>query len=169
MRTTHEEQTQHVPNLNTEIYPSTGFEENDEYRNIINEHRNVISDKQDIRKAYAVYNKQIDSTFTYNDLQNLILNVTQKRPIKINIAFGYIIHNPTSGEYRYHYPSDNNMIFQHAITINWQRDVTKLMKRIIAIDLPTTYFLMRPTTSWNLIGLTNVQIKIIYLIRQKRK
>ena len=168
LRTTHEDRSLHIPNLNLEIYPSTLYEKENEYQDVIKENRNVISDSQDIKRAYAVYNKQIDSTFTYNDLQNLILNVyTQKSPLKINIAFGYIIHNPTSGEYRYHYPSDNNQIFERAITINWRRDVTKLMNRIIALDLPTTYFLMRPSTSWILTGLTNVQIKVIYLIRKK--
>ena len=153
-----------ILDLNQEIYPTTGYEEKDGYKNLIEAKLNLIDDREDIKRDYGVYNKKIDSTFTYKELNELLLDIycKQKTVFKINFGFGYILYNTITNEFRYHYVSTNNLLFERAITITRKRDLVKLMNRIIS-DLPTTYFLKRPTSSWSLAGLTNVEIKIFHL------
>ena len=127
--------------------------------------RNIkhIQDKVDKRKIYTVYNKQIDSSFTYQNLYDIYLNIYQelKSPFRTNLGFGYILYNKLSDEYKYHYVSENNLVFETMPTIVKRNDIIKLMKGIISADLPTTYFLSRPDSNWNLTALTNVEIKVI--------
>ena len=150
-----------IPDLNQEIYPLTV--EDQGYKKIIKKNINEIEDWEEKRKAYTVYNKQIDPTFTYKDLYELYLDIfnNQKPPFRTNVGFGYILHNPLSGEYKYHYVSNNNLLFERMPNIVTRNDIDKLIKRIISIDLPTRYFLCRPTSKWNLTALTNVEIKVI--------
>ena len=156
------EEEEPLPDLNQEIYSSSGYED-DEYKKVLEENIKLIEDREDKRKVYTIYNKQIDPTFTYNDLYQLYLDIfiTQKPPFRTNLGFGYILHNPKSGEYKYYYVSDNNLIFERMPNIVRRKDINKLMKRIISADLPTTYFLKRPTSQWTLAALTNVEIKVI--------
>ena len=154
-----------ILDLNQEIYPTTGYEEEDGYKNLIEAKLNLIDDREDIKRDYGVYNKKIDFTFTYKELNELLLYIysKQKTVYKINFGFGYILHNPITNEFRYHYVSTNNLLFERAITIMRKRDLVKLMNRIISLDLPTTYFLKRHSSSRILAGLTNVEIKIFHL------
>ena len=148
-----------IPDINQEIYESPYKD----YQKVIERNIKHIQDKVDKRKIYTVYNKQIDSSFTYQNLYDIYLNIYQelKSPFRTNLGFGYILHNRVSDEYKYHYVSDNTLVFERMPTIVKRKDITKLMKGIISADLPTTYFLSRPTSNWNLTALTNVEIKVI--------
>ncbi len=151
-----------IVDLNQEIYSSTGYED-EEYQKVLEENINIIKYRVEKRKVYTIYNQQIDPTFTYKDLYDLYLDIfiSQKPPFRTNLGFGYILHNPISGQYKYHYVSDNNLIFERMPNIVRRKDIDKLMRRIISTDLPTTYFLKRPTSQWTLAALTNVEIKVI--------
>ena len=79
---------------------------------------------------------------------------------KINLGFGFILYNTISGQYKYHYVSANNMLFEKAVQISEKKDLMKLMNHIISLDLPTNYYLKKPSSSWVLAGLVNVEIFI---------
>ena len=149
----------HIPDINQEIYTPDHVD----YQKVIDQNIKLIQDRIDKRKLYTVYNKQIDSSFTYQKLYDLYLDIYQKlkSSFRTNLGFGYILHNRISAEYKYHYVSDNNLVFERMPTIRKREDIAKLMKGIISADLPTTYFLSRPTSNWNLTALTNVEIKVI--------
>ena len=66
-------------------------------------------------------------------------------------------------EFKYFYCSTNNLLFQHAVTINNFKDLTDFMNKIINLDLPTNYYLKKPSSGWVLAGLTNVQIQVYHL------
>ena len=55
------------------------------------------------------------------------------------------------------------MLFDHAITISSLEDLNNFMKKVINLDLATNYYLKKPSSSWVLAGLTNLQICIYRL------
>ena len=61
---------------------------------------------------------------------------------------------------KYYYVSTNNLLFEKAVTIINQNDVTNLMRRIIGLDLATNFYLKKPSSGWVLSGLTNIQFEI---------
>ena len=74
----------------------------------------------------------------------------KKTVLNVTSDLGNIIHNITTGEYRYHYISSNNLLFQHAITITNHQDIDKFMTKIFDLDLGMNYYLRRPGSAWNL-------------------
>ena len=151
--------------LDQPICPRTGLEGAEGYKEEIDKHWGEIRDKQTESKYYTDINKELTPDFTYRDLQKLLVENTTKqmKAFKINIGFGFMLRHITTEEYRYFYPSSNNLLFERMITIATRKDITSLMKRLIDLDLTENYYMKRPASGWVLAGLPNVQIKIIYL------
>ena len=112
-----------------------------------------------------VVNKEIDPSFTYTDLEKIITDIYAAQPtaFKLNLSFAFILYDTINHEYRYYYNSANNMLFEKAITISDRQDLESLMKKIVNLDLATNYYLKKPSSSWVLCGLTNVEIQIFNL------
>ena len=112
-----------------------------------------------------VINREIDPTFTYKDLDKIITDfyITQPTAFKINISFAFILYDTINDQYRYYYNSSNNILFEKAITIAERQDLDQLMKKIVNLDLATNYYLKKPSSSWVMAGLTNVEIQIFNL------
>ena len=148
--------------LDRPIQPSTGYESEDGYQAVLKAKANDIEDKEVISENHKVINREIEPSFTYSDLEKLITNIyaAQSNAFKIDIAFGSILYNTTTNEFRYFYNSDNRILFEKAITISDKQDVDKLMKRIVNLDLSNAYYLQKPSSAWTMAGLTNVQIDI---------
>lgn len=111
---------------------------------------------------------KIDSNYTYENLQEVLYGIyrSQKNTFKINLAFGFILYKIVTGEFKYYYVSSNSFLFDRAITISTIEDLNNFMRKVINIDLATNYYLKKPSSSWVLAGLTNVQI-CIYEIDHK--
>ena len=69
--------------------------------------------------------------------------------------------NTQNGEFHYYYNSKNNMLFENAFTICNVTDVTKFMKKVMALDLSTNYYLTKPDSNWTLASLTNFELEVI--------
>ena len=151
-----------IPDLNQQILEPTGYENKKDFKDIVKQHINEIKDSHKITKLYEVINKQITSSYTYKDLHDLLLDIYSKHksPYKINLGMGYILYNIIEKQYKYHYVSTNNLLFNYAQTIDNKKDINKLMKRIISLDLVTTYYFKRPTSNWTMGGLINLEIQI---------
>ena len=147
------------------ILPATGYEEKDGYKELVRQKINVIRDSEKKNKIYEVINKQIDSSYTYNDLYDLLLDIYCKRQkaFKVNLGFGFILHNPHDDEYKYYYVSTNNLLFDRAKTISRKKDLVKLMNHLKSLDLITNYYFKRPSSAWTMAGLTNIEVQIFYL------
>ena len=63
------------------------------YQNLVQE-KNEIHDYQEIYLYYQIYNKEIDSRFTYRDIKDMLLDIyTKKRnAFKVNLGFGFILY-----------------------------------------------------------------------------
>ena len=153
-----------IKQLDEPVYPSL-YEKEEEYQNTIRENMNEIQDRLKSFPYYQIHNKEIDSRFTYRNLRDMILQIyTEKRnAFKVNLGFGFILYKPITDEWKYYYASQNNLLFDKAFTVINRRDITRLMRHVISLDLPTNYYLKKPSSNWTLGGLANVQIRIFDL------
>ena len=158
------EKEETITDLNQMILPATGYEEKDGFLELVRQ-RIEIRDSEKKNKIYEVINKQIDSSYTYNDLYDLLLDIYCKRQkaFKVNLGFGFILHNPHDDEYKYYYVSTNNLLFDRAKTISRKKDLVKLMNHLKSLDLITNYYFKRPSSAWTMAGLTNVEVQIFNL------
>ena len=154
-----------IPDLNQQILEPTGYENKKGFKDTIKQHINEIIDSHKTTKLYEVLNKQITSSYTYKDLHELLLDIYTKHkcPYKINLGMGYVLYNIIEKQYKYHYVSTNNLLFDYAQTIANKKDINKLMKRIISLDLATTYYFKRPNSNYTMGGLINLEIRIFNL------
>ena len=79
------------------------------------------------------------------------------------MGIGFILYNVTTERYKYHYVSNNHLLFEIAKTISKRKDIDKLIKHIIALDLPTTMYMQRPDSQWSIAGLVNIETWIFNL------
>ena len=147
------------------IQPSTGYENDDGFKTVLEEKAADIRDMVTIGKNHMSINRAIDPSFTYSDLENIISDIysNQKNAFKIQIGFGFILYNTVSNEFRYFWNSSNTYLFEKAITISDKEDLGKLMTRIVNMDLANNYYLFKPSSSWVMAGLTNLEIEICNL------
>ena len=151
-----------IPDINQRIQPGTLYEGDAGFQAVRLGKLHEISDWSKEGKYSAIINKAINHKFTYRDLDQWLIEIYQKRKIafKINIAFGFVLYNPLSDEFRYFYASENNMLFDRAYTIDSMNAMQNFMRKIVAIDLPTNCYLSKPSSGWVLSSITNVQAKI---------
>ena len=146
------------------IFPATGYQNSKGFLELINKKINEIQDRHKKTQQFQVINKRIDSSFTYQDLNDLLMEIykSQGKAFKINFGIGFILYNTITGVYKYHYVSNNNLLFDEAVLITNPNDITKLMKHILSLDLATNFYLKKPSSSWILAGLTNIEIIVTY-------
>ena len=144
---------------------NTGLNNDKDYKEIIEINKTCIEDKTVDRKVYMTVNKQINSEFTYKDLKDLIWQALNKHKtvMKFNIGFGVLLQNIVTKKYRYFYVSNNHMLFKSAKTINSMSDVKDIVKEIYDMNITEHYFMLRPTSSWTLVSITNVYFKLFNL------
>ena len=83
---------------------------------------------------------------------------------KINLGFGVILYNTVHQIYKYFYVSNNSYLFEKSITISNRTDMEKFFEKIKDLNIAEKYFYQRPTSSWVIAGVPNVEIKM-YRIR----
>ena len=113
-------------------------------------------------------NKQIDPSYTYRDINDLLMDIyfNRNNAFKVNLGIGYIhTYHVVSGEYKYYYVSNNNLLFAEAVLITNRKDISDLMKHIVSLDLETNFYLKKPSSNWVLAGLTNIEF-LIFDIKQ---
>ena len=139
---------------------TTGYEHEPKFHQLIEEKKQEIDDDVIQYSDYTVINKKISPDFTYSQLQEVLSDIysKQKDCYKLNFGMAYALFNLKTKEFKYHYVSGNNLLFENAITITNQKDLDKFIKRVFDLDLKTTAYLSRPDSSWTFAGLTNIQI-----------
>ena len=146
--------------LDTPICPKTGYEDCNDYKEELFKHRNVIRDHTYKRNRYTVINKETSPDFTYRDLRYLLGYITGKDACKVNLGFGFMLYNTIDDVYKYYYVSSNNLLFEKAFQISTNTDITKLFLHIVDLDLINNYYLKKPSSSWVLAGLPNIELRI---------
>ena len=144
------------------IHDKTGFEDDPMFQELIDAEKDQIADDDNDYTNHRVINIKIRPDFTYGDLDDLLSDIytKQKNSFKLNLSIGFALYNISTGKYKYHYCSRNSLLFDQAIPITNIRDLEKFMKKIFDLDLQNDAYLSKPSSSWTVAGLTNIQVWI---------
>ena len=164
LRTVSKDESKTV-DLKQQIHPATQYESLDGFQELVAEKDNDIRTRTTTSEFKDTYNLKIDSNYTYQDLRDKILEIYKSQQnFKMNLAFGFILYQIVTDQFKYYYVSSNNFLFDRAITISSIEDLNNFMKKVVNLDLATNYYLKKPSSSWVLAGLTNVQICIYKIL-----
>ena len=94
-------------------------------------------------QKYLLNDQLEKKAFTYQDLEQKLKEIYEKQTssFKINLAFGFVLYHVVEKIFKYYYVSNNNMLFEHAITITNKWDLDKFLKKVMDLDLPSNYYL----------------------------
>ena len=147
------------------ICPDSGHRETQEYLDFIRKHYNKIGSKVTDFPYRKIINKEIPASFSYKDLKKLLEQVRNQETgtFKINLGFGCVLYDVINKTYRYFYVSANHLIFERAYTISRYEDMEELYDKILRLDLADNYYMKRPSSSWVLVSLPNIEIQVFRL------
>ena len=144
---------------------NVGLDNDEDYKHVVQINKPNIEDKVVDRKIYMTVNKELTADFTYKDLKDIIVQAVgkYKTVMKFYIGFGIVLKNVNTSEYRYYYVSSNHMLFNRAKTINTLSDVNDIIKEIYDMNISEHYYMLRPSSGWSLVKITNVFFKLFNL------
>ena len=121
------------------------------------EHILAADDHGDIKKTYNFPSNNLHRG--YREIRGQITQIynDQNQSFRVNFAFGMILFNNGTGEYRYFVPHFNNKILSHPYTIINRNSINFFMHKITGIDIIEQARAVRPSTVWSLAFITNVQ------------
>ena len=152
--------------LDEPIVGETPYQDLADYEEVLAEHRDVIKSDEVNKTLWKRINRQIEPGFSYSDLNSLLEEVLSKEVsvFKINIGFGVVLYNTVQRIYKYYYVSNNSYLFEKSTTISNRQDMVDFFTKIKNLNIAEKYFYQRPSSSWVLAGVPNIEIKI-YRIR----
>ena len=139
----------------------------DEDGNVIDE---MLKEEYETNRSHILQQSSIgqirsDYNLPTNDLQEGVDPLMEQvqsifdmetQAFRLNLAFGLILHNFETGEYRYFIPYQNEQLFDHNITISTQNDLSKLKLKLESMDISAYARKQRPDTKWKPHLITNV-------------
>ena len=88
----------------------------------------------------------------------------QTNAFKMNLSFSFILQHRETGEYRYHYASNNNQILNSPCLIRNQQDLENLLDHLAAKDFPSHLKDQRPNTKWIIERIVSLRIHLVMTI-----
>ena len=79
----------------------------------------------------------------------------------MNLSFSFILQHRETGEYRYHYASNNNQILNSPRLIRNQRDLENLLDHLASKDFPSHLKDQRPNTKWIIERIVSLRIHLV--------
>jgi len=154
------------PDLSRTVNAPTGLETQQGYLETLAKNSSEICDHDRRGNDYRIINRQLDASFTYHHLNDLLADVFSEAEgdFHLNIAFGFILHNEASQEYKYFFDSRHHHLFEQPRHIANRHDLVQFTSEVAGFDLTAKYHLDNNYTPscWRLAGFTNVQVKVVY-------
>ena len=121
------------------------------------EHILAEDEHGDLKKTYNFPTNNLHRG--YREIRGQINQIynEQNQAFRVNFAFGMILFNNETGEYRYFIPHFNSKILTHPYTITNRNSIRFFMHKITGIDIIEQARAVRPSTAWTLAFITNVQ------------
>ena len=85
----------------------------------------------------------------------------QTNAFKMNLSFSFILQHRETGEFRYHYESNNNQILNSSRLIRNQRDLENLLDHLASKDFPSHLKDQRPNTKWIIERIVSLRIHLV--------
>ena len=106
------------------------------------------------------YNFRLE-TLSTDDLPLQDIFKAQQHPFKVNLSYGFVLHNNESGEKRYYHPSQNNArVLDQPILVRNQVDLDKFKESVKQVDLLEWARQQRPNSKWVVDKVTNCTVYI---------
>ena len=139
-------------------------EQNPELRNTYITNRNHIHAEHshgDIKHVYNFPSNNLNGGF--REIRGHLMEIynDQQNAFRINLAFGMILVNAQTQDYRYYIPYYNSRILQYPFTISNRNSIKFFMNKLTKIDIIEQAKTVRPSSAWSLALITNVQY-IVY-------
>ena len=85
----------------------------------------------------------------------------QTNAFKMNLSFSFILQHRETGEFRYHYASNNNQILNSPRLIRNQQDLENLLDHLASKDFPPHLKDQRPNTKWIIERIVSLRIHLV--------
>ena len=85
----------------------------------------------------------------------------QTNAFKINLSFSFILQHRETGEFRYHYASNNNQLLNSPKLIRNQQDLDNLLDFLALQDFPSHLKDQRPNTKWAIECIVSLRIHLV--------
>ena len=130
---------------------------------VYDEYEKTINAEHDQGKVRAVYNFPVNdfdgnSEDLFDHLQTVFSN--EDMSFRINLAFGVILQNVETEEYRYYTPYYNSTLLDHPARINNRSDLIALFRRLERMDLLDLVLKTKESTKWRKVFITNINYYI---------
>lgn len=121
-------------------------------------HSSFILQSHHSTPSSSVYNFPTNDNVSYTDLVDHVKYIYQQenRTFKFNIAFGFILKNIETGEYRYFKPYENLNYLPTSYFISGQEDIKTLSKDMKKLDIISHILQQRKNTKFKAVLITNV-------------
>ena len=85
----------------------------------------------------------------------------QTNAFKINMSFSFILQHRETGEFRYHYASNNDQLLNSPRLIRNQHDLETLLDFLASQDFPSHLKDQRPNTKWVIERIVSLRIHLV--------
>ena len=124
-----------------------------------------ISDFRHVSKYHQTWNIAAGDGFSYRNLTIWLCEIYRYNTtaFKINMGIGFLLFHPIQKIYKYHYVSENSLLFDKSIVVDSVVSLKSFIERVRGLDLATSAYLTKPSSQWVLAGITNFQCRVTVL------
>ena len=109
-----------------------------------------ICDSETVNRRSRIYLRYLNhsSSPLIETIAHVIEDIFQRQShaLKMNLSFSFILQHRETGEFRYHYASNNNQLLNSPRLIRNQQDLENLLDHLAAKDFPSHLKDQRPNT-----------------------
>ena len=123
-----------------------------------------IRDSQTLNRKSRIYLRYLNhSSPLIDSIVRAIENIFQHQTnaFKINLSFSFILQHRETGEFRYHYASNNNQLLNTPRLIRNQQDLNSLLTFLASQDFPSHLKDQRPNTKWVIERTVSLRIHLV--------
>ena len=154
-----------VHNVDERIQPRSPFMTDPGFQVAYMGRLSEIIDYKQVWRYHQIWNKAANDDFSYRDLAIWLCEIyrSQGSAFKINMGIGFLLFHPVTKVYRYHYVSENSLLFDKSVVIDSVSSLKSFIERVRGLDLATSAYLTKPSSQWVLAGITNFQCRVTSL------
>ena len=124
-----------------------------------------IRDSETLNRQSRIYLRYLNHSNSplIESIAHAIEDIFQRQTsaFKMNLSFSFILQHRETGEYRYHYASNNNQILNSPRLIRNQQDLENLLDYLASKDFPSHLKDQRPNTKWIIERIVSLRIHLV--------